>query len=127
MIKNKVQFRKDRYAPTMKALYRQKYGARKVGGYDSKKEFHRALALKQLAKWGDITELKEQVWYELIPEQRDAEGHLVERAMYYVADFTYKDKDGNLVVEDVKGYRTKEYIIKRKLMLERYGIKITEV
>ena len=47
--------------------------------------------------------------------------------MTYIADFVYMDKDGQQVVEDTKGVRTKEYIIKRKLMLHRYGIRIQEV
>lgn len=45
-----------------------------------------------------------------------------------MADFQYQDaKTGNLVVEDTKGVRTKDYIIKRKLMLSVYDIKIKEV
>lgn len=47
--------------------------------------------------------------------------------MKYVADFVYKDENGEEVVEDVKGMRTKEYIIKRKLMLWQYGIQVREV
>ncbi|MFX7845371.1 hypothetical protein ABTK14_24240 [Acinetobacter baumannii] len=43
-----------------------------------------------------------------------------------MADFVYKDANGNTVVEDTKGVRTKEYILKRKLMLRVYGIRITE-
>ena len=43
----------------------------------------------------------------------------------YVADFVYED-NGDTVVEDTKGMRTKEYVIKRKLMLYRYGIRIKE-
>ena len=43
------------------------------------------------------------------------------------ADFVYTDADGRTVVEDVKGFRTKEYLIRRKLMLFRYGIRIQEV
>lgn len=39
----------------------------------------------------------------------------------------YTDADGRTVVEDVKGFRTKEYLIRRKLMLFRYGIRIQEV
>jgi hypothetical protein len=45
-----------------------------------------------------------------------------------VADFQYQDAHtGELVVEDTKGVRTKDYIIKRKLMLKEYGIKISEI
>lgn len=51
------------------------------------------------------------------------------RAIRYRADFTYRERDGRLVVEDVKSKptRTREYLIKRKLMKERRGIDITEV
>ena len=51
---------------------------------------------------------------------------LIERGVYYIADFVYY-RDGEYVVEDAKGVRTKEYIIKRKLMLYVHGIKIKEV
>ena len=54
-------------------------------------------------------------------------GRLLEREISYRADFQYIDKDGNLVVEDVKGMRTKEYVLKRKMMLYFHGIRITEV
>lgn len=51
---------------------------------------------------------------------------MIERPVYYYADFVYK-MDRQLVVEDVKGYKTPEYVIKRKLMLSVYGIQIHEV
>ena len=51
----------------------------------------------------------------------------IERECAYMADFVYVDKNGQKVIEDTKGVRTKDYIIKRKLMLFRYGIKIKEV
>lgn len=52
---------------------------------------------------------------------------IVERKVEYRADFVYFDAEDNLVVEDAKGVRTPDYIIKRKLMLWLYGIKIREV
>lgn len=52
----------------------------------------------------------------------------IERECSYVADFRYQDaRTGELVIEDTKGVRTKDYIIKRKLMLKEYGIKISEI
>lgn len=51
---------------------------------------------------------------------------MLERECSYRADFEYTE-DGETIVEDVKGFKTKEYIIKRKLLLWRYGIKIREV
>lgn len=109
-------------------MYR-KYNAKKtvVDGikFDSKKESVRYLELKQLERAGEISGLQRQVRYELIPSQHDENGKVIERACYYVADFVYRES-GKTVVEDCKGYRTDVYIIKRKLMLYRYGIKIRE-
>ena len=51
----------------------------------------------------------------------------IERGLSYKADFTYLNKSNNLIVEDVKGFKTKDYIIKRKLMLWWYGITIKEI
>lgn len=98
-----------------------KYRNRKVGGYASAREARRAADLKLLEQTGYIMDLREQVEFELIPKQNG------ERSVRYVADFVYRDYDGNHVVEDVKGIRTPAYIIKRKLMLFRLGIKVKEV
>lgn len=105
---------------------RSKYGAKKSGGYDSRKEHRRADQLKLMQRAGLISNLSEQVTYVLIPTQRDSDGKLLERECAYVADFVY-DKDGVTVVEDTKGFRTPEYRIKRKLMLYIHGIRIKEV
>ena len=113
-----------------------KYNNVKIDGYDSKKEYRRAKELKLLEKKGIITGLQEQVKYELIsPQYRfyEVQGvrkmlrkkKLIERGVYYIADFVYY-RDGEYIVEDTKGVRTKEYIIKRKLMLYVHGIKIKE-
>jgi hypothetical protein len=105
---------------------RNKYGAKKIidpaTGYvfDSKKEFIRWCELRILERSGNISDLKRQVKYELIPKQAG------ERACMYVADFVYINSDGNTVVEDTKGVRTDAYRIKRKLMLWRHGIRIKE-
>lgn len=106
-----------------------KYYSRKVtmNGvvYDSKKEANRWCELSLLAKAGKITNLQRQVKYELIPAQR-IDGKVVERACTYVADFVY-ERDGKLVVEDTKGFKTKDYIIKRKLLLYLHNIRIKEI
>lgn len=95
--------------------------------FDSKKEARRYKELLLLEKAGEIKDLRTQVKFKLIPAQRDeATGKVVERERSYKADFVYEE-DGKTVVEDVKGFRTKEYVIKRKLMLWRYGIRIKEV
>ena len=108
-----------------------KYNAQKttVDGitYDSRKEAQRAQELRLMLKAGIISNLREQVPYELIPAQKNEYGKVAERAVIYKADFVYDDEKGKTVVEDTKGARTKEYIIKRKLMLYEYGIRIREV
>lgn len=106
-----------------------KYKNIKYNGYDSIKEYRRAQELELMQKKGLIAGLKEQVKYELIPSQRDKiTGKLLERPVSYIADFEYlRISDGVVVTEDTKGVRTKEYIIKRKLMLHKYGIRINEV
>jgi hypothetical protein len=87
----------------------------------SQKEANRWCELKMLERVGAIADLKRQVEYELIPPQ---EG---ERKVAYVADFVYTDDKGNTIVEDTKGIKTKDYIIKRKLMLYIHNIRITEI
>ena len=96
-----------------------KYGNTKTNGYDSKAEARRAGELKLLERAGKISDLQEQVAYEIIPKQAG------ERAAHYVADFSYFE-NGELVVEDCKGFRTPTYILKRKLMLYTFGIKVRE-
>lgn len=106
-----------------------KYHAKKIetpdGKFDSKKELKRWEDLKQMQKAGEIHQLNRQVKFELIPAQK-VNGRTVERACSYIADFTYYYK-GSFVVEDTKGFKTPDYIIKRKLMLEKHGIRIQEV
>lgn len=118
-----------------------KYHNVKTRGYDSAKEAERARVLHLLEKAGKIRELREQVRFELIPVQREgdaerrlginpsaAQGKVIERAAAYVADFVYVDAaTGETVVEDVKGVRTDAYVLKRKLMLWFYGIRVKEV
>ncbi len=87
--------------------------------HDSIKEANRWCELKLLERAGMIQDLQRQVKFLLIPKQ---EG---ERPVYYIADFTYTE-NGNKVVEDAKGMRTKEYKLKKKMMLYFHGIKIKE-
>ena len=92
--------------------------------FDSNREADRYCELKLLEKAGLIKNLQCQVRFELIPPLKKT-GEKTERAVFYIADFTYEE-NGDLVVEDVKGMRTREYIIKRKLMIWRHGIWIKE-
>ena len=119
---------------------RSKYHSRKVTRngitYDSQKEAGRHYELLLLEKAGVISDLRRQVEFVLIPAQREPDtvgkrggiikGKTIEQKCSYVADFVYTEK-GRPVVEDTKGFRTKDYIIKRKMMLYFYGIRIKEV
>lgn len=106
-----------------------KYHSRKITKdgmtFDSVKEYRRFCELSLLEKAGAIADLKRQVKFELIPSQR-VDGKVAERPCTYVADFVYQE-GGRTIVEDTKGFKTKDYIIKRKLMLWVHGIRITEV
>lgn len=118
----------------------RKYGNKKieVDGviFDSKKEAKRYKELKLLEKAGEIQDLQMQVKFELIPTQREPDtvgvrggihkGKVIEHACNYIADFVYT-KDNKVIVEDTKGFRTTDYVIKRKLMLYIHKIKINEV
>ena len=113
-------------------MKRSKYGAQKTEYdgivFDSRHEAMRWRELALLQRAGEITDLQRQVKYILVPTQTDASGKIAERAVSYVADFVYRDaRSGETVVEDAKGMHTREYIIKRKLMLYVHGIKISEV
>ena len=124
-----------------------KYNATKVTvdghTFDSRKEAKRYCELKLLEKGNVIRDLRLQVEFELLPNQHATEKRygkngkplkdkeiLLERKCCYVADFVYTDnRTGETVVEDTKSEatRTPEYIIKRKLMLAKYGIRVREV
>lgn len=104
---------------------RSKFNAIKTNGYDSKKEYKIAKMLEMREKAGEIECLQKQVKYELIPAQYRNK-KCIERAINYIADFTYVE-NGETVVADVKGWRTKEYRIKRKLMLFIHDIIIKEL
>ena len=104
--------------------------------FDSKKEHKRYNELLLLEQAGEIANLRRQVKFVLIPTQREPsqigtrggvkKGKLLERECAYIADFVYTE-NGKIVVEDTKGLRTKDYIIKRKLMLYVHNIRIREV
>lgn len=95
---------------------------------DSIREYSRLEELKLLQRAGAIRNLKTQVSFVLIPSQKGV--HRNERPTKYIADFVYEQLqptgDWQQVVEDSKGCRTKDYIIKRKLMLYIHGISIKE-
>ena len=124
---------------------KNKYHAKKITvdgeTFDSQKEYQRWCQLRMLQKAGEIEGLQRQVTYTLIPEQREQSkdvfrrgvkagqpkpGKVLEKPVTYKADFVYFER-GREVIEDVKGFKTKDYIIKRKLLLWKYGIRIREV
>lgn len=108
---------------------RSKYGAVKtqVDGitFASKREAARYVELKRLASAGHISDLSLQPSFELIPAMV-LDGKK-QRAIRYIADFKYIDHLGACVIEDVKGMRTREYQLKRRLMKYMHGIEVKEV
>lgn len=96
--------------------------------FDSQKEARRYDFLIERVRRGEIGDLRLQVDFTLQEAYTDAEGRRV-RAIRYKADFTYRERDRGLVVEDVKSRptRTKEYSMKKKMLKDRFGIDITEV
>lgn len=111
--------------------------------FDSKKEASRYAELKTLERSGKIKGLRMQVPYALIPAQYEEvkyytpkthqekkKKHIIEREVKYIADFVY-EKDGEIVVEDVKGYRKSSaysiFVLKRKMMLYFHNIRIREI
>ena len=124
-----------------------KYNASKVVydgiTFDSKKECKRYMELKLLEKGNVIRDLRLQVEFELLPNQYATEKRygkngkplkdkkvLLERRVVYRADFVYiLNETGETVVEDAKSEitRTPVYLLKRKLMLYRYGVRVHEV
>lgn len=96
--------------------------------FDSKKEAKRYEELLLLLKSGEIKDLRLQVEFTLQEAYTTYTGQRV-RAIRYKADFSYIDKDGQRVVEDVKSKVTKTqvYAVKKKLLIEKYGVRIVEI
>lgn len=114
----------------MMSKYRNKKVLVDGVAFDSKKEAKRYRELKLMEDAGMISRLERQVKFDLLPNQKDPDGKVIERKVQYVADFVYM-KNGKVVVEDVKGYRDggayRVFVIKRKLMLYRFGLKVIEI
>ena len=128
---------------------KNKYMARKVivdgEQFDSKREARRWMELLRMVDTGEIKDLCRQVEYPLIPTQREPStgvyskgakkgqpkpGKIIELGCSYIADFQYT-RNGETVVEDVKGYRDggayRVFVLKRKMMLYIHGIRVKEV
>ena len=116
--------------------FRNKKVTTDEGVFDSKFEYDYWIILKERQKRGEISDLKRQVSFELIPRQSalvtvqlktktKLKEVFYEHPVYYIADFVYWE-NGEQVIIDTKGFRTPDYIIKRKLMRWR-GTPITEI
>lgn len=118
---------------------RSKYGNRKVMRdgikFDSEREAERFSELKVLRAMGKIRNLRLQANFTLVEGYKTIEGKRI-KPMVYRADFTYEraakpDCNGTVYwlreVEDAKGAKTKDYLLKKKLMQDKYNITIREV
>lgn len=108
-----------------------KYNSRKmeVNGivFDSQKEGNYYCQLLMLERAGVVTDIRLQVPFVLQPKYTKNDGTKC-RAITYRADFVVDYADGHTEVVDVKGFRTKEYILKRKMLEYKYpDIKFVEV
>ena len=106
-----------------------KYGNKRVYDgdevFDSRKEHNRWRELLLMQRAGEISGLRRQVKFELLPSMKSSHGTI--RATYYIADFVYTDtRKREIVVEDVKGVRTDVYKLKKKMMLNKYGVEVME-
>ena len=118
---------------------RSKYGNRKAVRdgikFDSEREAARFSELKVLQAMGKIRNLRLQANFTLVEGYTTIEGERI-KPMVYKADFTYErvtepDRNGTVYwlreVEDAKGTKTKDYLLKKKLMQDKFGITIREV
>lgn len=105
-----------------------KYGNRRTEAYvtgfgpmtfDSQREATRAIELALLFRARKITDLQFQPRFACVVETL--------KVCDYVADFSYRDEKGELVVEDAKGVRTSVYMLKKKLVKACHGIEVREV
>lgn len=128
----------DKLAGTQKPQ-KSKYGNRKVVcegiKFDSEREAARFGELKVLRAMGKIRNLRLQANFTLVEGYTTIEGERI-KPMVYRADFVYEratepDCNGTVhwlrEIEDVKGMKTKDYLLKKKLMQDKYGITIREV
>ena len=87
--------------------------------FDSKREAGRYQELKMLERSKIITQLELQKTFEL-----RVNGVLICK---YRADFAYLDQQGREVIEDAKGVRTRDYLLKSKLMIACHGLRVVEI
>lgn len=113
---------REQLAQMLKRSRANKFGAQSVvidgERFDSRWEGERWNQLRLAVRAGLITDLRRQVSYELAVNGV--------KICSYRADFVYRDETGKEVVEDAKGHRTREYLIKKALMRAIHGIEIFE-
>jgi len=113
------------------AIVRSKYRNKKTKGFDSAKEWRRNQELEALQRAGEISELNRQVPFVLmpsytLPDETTRQGFRTVREIRYIADFTYRLKDGTRIIEDVKGMQTDVFKIKRKLLERKIALGVIE-
>jgi len=113
------------------AIVRNKYHNRKTKGFDSAKEWRRNQELETLQRAGEISELKRQVPFTLMPsytisDETTKQGFRTVREIRYIADFTYRLKNGTRIIEDVKGMQTDVFKLKRKLLERKIALGVIE-
>lgn len=112
--------------PPKKSKYKNEKAEYKGLTFDSIGERDHYIELELRQRAGEIRDLKTQVSFEIQPAFTDSKSKRI-RAITYKADFVYYDlKDKRTHVEDFKGFKTKEYLLKKKLLAYR-GIEIEEV
>lgn len=109
------------------AIVKNKYHNRKTKGFDSAKEWRRNQELEALQRAGEISELNRQVPFVLMPsytiaDETTRQGFRTVREIRYIADFTYRLKNGTRIIEDVKGMQTDVFKIKRKLLERKIAL-----
>lgn len=113
------------------AIVKSKYGNKKTKGFDSAKEWRRNQELEIMQRAGEISELNRQVPFVLMPsytiaDKTTKQGFRTIREIRYIADFTYRLKDGTRIIEDVKGMQTDVFKIKRKLLERKIPLGVIE-
>ena len=108
-----------------------KYHNRKTKGFDSAKEWRRNQELETLQRAGEISELNRQVPFTLMPsytivDETTRQGFRTVREIRYIAEFTYRLKDGTRIIEDVKGMQTDVFKLKRKLLERKIALGVIE-
>lgn len=109
------------------AIVKSKYRNRRTKGFDSAKEWRRNQELEALQRAGEISELNRQVPFTLMPsytisDETTKQGFRTIREIRYIADFTYRLKDGTRIIEDVKGMQTQIFKLKRKLLERKIAL-----